>query len=206
MEGNRVSTYEEIREQADAKQLADNNAAIGQVAGQLKALGLAARVADKKYSVEKRLEIDFGGKTWLMDTMHSKSSGLSAYSYRRTAVTGFQLRYDHEGKRGMGARRYPLKKDGTIDAARLKDDLESWKQREDSRRSMLDSRLRHQQELASEFVAIKREVDKSDIPSVYIEVENDGHAANRLRFKVSGHVSPARARAIIAAINATKEA
>lgn len=122
---------------------------------------------------------------------------------------GFFVRWDWLGKRGMGTLRYPLRKDGTVDIERLKGDIESFKQRRDLRKDAASRIADNQRELAEESKALAGIVTRlqgAARSGLYLEVENDGKEKGRLRFKVSGHASPTRLRAILAAVAATTDA
>ena len=184
------------------------NATIDKIAAQLKAEGLPVKVV-KANQFSKYNAIDLVVDK---DTRHSLRSmdvqervGMGRYT---TKLKGFTVRWDWLGRRGMGTTRYPLRKDGTIDIGRLKADLESWKQRESHRNDAAREVADNAAKLAKDFADVKRIATELQGPAgagVFIDVENDGKAADRIRFKVSGHISPARALAILAAVAATTD-
>lgn len=121
---------------------------------------------------------------------------------------GYTVRYDWAGQGGMGTKRYPLRKDGTIDIERLKGDIDSFEKREASRAAAMAEVNANAKTLEAQFEQVREMAHKLSGASgsgVFIEVENDGRAEGRIRFKVSGHITPERALFIIAAVAASSK-
>lgn len=170
------------------------NNAIDKVAAQLKSAGIEVNVSKSPHSRFKSISVKAGDESHNLRSMDTtstqwtKEGRITVYT-----LTGFTVRWDHMGRRGMGTTRYPLRKDGTIDADRLKGELESWLARDNHRKQVAREVADNANSLSTKYAAIEKRVKKLSGASgsgVFIEATNDGRAEGRITFKVSGHATP----------------
>lgn len=174
------------------------NAVIREVVKQLKAAGIDACV-DSSHGVRTSIKLKNGGHEHYFIAFE-KASGLGV---RRTySLAGFTVRWDYGG---MGVSRFQIRKDGTIDTSRLKADLEQFAARAKRAAEARSAVEANQQAMAGEFNEVRAFASKLAGSGLFVSVSNDGAVAGSLQFKLSGHITPSRARAILTAIIATKE-
>ena len=107
----------------------------------------------------------------------------------------------------MGTKLYLLRKDGTINVDRLKADLSDHAAREAARNASIKKINANAAATEWEYAEVNRRVSKLSGASgsgVFLECGNDGRVEGCIRFKASGHITPARALAILDAIESTQ--
>ena len=102
-------------EQRNAQARAKNEGHKQAVIDQLKAVGLEYTQSGPGYNIETFPLAGDKHKRVYLGAMLSDSRN---YLLTRE-LTGWIVRFDYDSRGGMGTKRYPLRKDGTIDAQRL---------------------------------------------------------------------------------------
>lgn len=203
-------TFTDLREKRDHTQRAENERVANSVRAALRggySEAFDVLPVDGGLPLAVRVRITRGlrpAKDFSLDPILT-----TTYGRGEGKLFAYQVRFDWEGRGGMGTIRYPVRKDGTVDGERLKNDLHQWAERETRREEAAALKGRRIDETRAAFEAVEklaRKLSGASGSGVFIQVEHDGSAEGRpVKLKISGHVSAARAMALLNAVQLSHE-